>query len=124
MRDIKFRGKRIDNGDWVYGYYYKGALQNMDCKVNYVILSDGVKWHVIPETVGQYTSRKDKNCKEIYEGDATEEGIVVFSDDYLGFFVKLFKPEYEQQTNSLYDIPLPEIIGNIHDNPELLEEIM
>jgi uncharacterized phage protein (TIGR01671 family) len=68
----------------------------------------------------QYTGLKDKNGKEIYEGDIIEEGIIIYHNEYLGFFVDIFERGYERYI-PLYDIPLPEILGNIYENPELLE---
>ena len=129
MREILFRGKRIDNGEWVYGFLV--ILANGVCSI---IPRDAEQWSiseynmafaVIPETVGQYTSLKDKNDNKIFEGDivkATYRGnygryafVVVFDE---GRFA-LCKNGVAVEMNDGYR---PEVIGNIHDNPVLLKD--
>ena len=161
MREIKFRGKRIDNGEWVYGYIVKVASPCGLGWVMHIPAKDPDDNHrvvqVNPSTVGQYTGLKDKNGTEIFEGDAVcyrafasydYRGIVRFGeyeqdgsgDEYaqskcIGFFIErtawipqewqdledeaFCLPEYEK-TISLLEVEELEIIGNIHDNPELL----
>ena len=128
MREIEFRGKDIISGELVYGDIIHGVGDKcgkvfiLPVRVNLAYVKncdplDGVE--VDPETVGQFTGLLDKNGKKIFEGDIIEEGVVYFDDEYLGFFVKGDFVEGEHKP--LYDIPLPEIIGNVHDNPELLK---
>ncbi len=134
-RVIKFRGKRIDNGEWVVGdLIHRKIWRSKIFAIR--IYDDGFdiyeEHEVIPETVGQYTGLKDKNGKEIYEGDIITTDlerpylIVEYrngafmincndgSDDYYDIF---FRTSEEPQEVWKYG----EVIGNIHDNPELME---
>ena len=133
-REILFRGKRLDNGEWVQGYYYKSwddvyiALSMINGKPDVV--------QIDPKTVGQYTGLKDTNDVEIYEGDIVrckeltrkklvEYTSVVFWDEY-GFLVEdtngcwsglgLFTDDPTK-----YPLTEVDVIGNKWDNPELLE---
>lgn len=129
MREILFRGKQISDGEWVEGYLgievnNSPVIQWCEFDENYGV--DCVEESaVIPETVGQYTGLTDKNGTRIFEGDIvavydaycneTVVGIVCFGD---GSF-------YIRDTDcSSYDRWMyyeSEVIGNIHDNPELLK---
>ena len=137
MREILFRGKRVDNGEWTEGYLFKqwnrtfllwgmtGDIPNMT--------------EVISKTTGQFTGLTDKNGKKIFEGDiiraitldtgSEEIAVVCFGnfidenngDEYIGFYIEFdgikttaTQLAMEEAKNRI------EVIGNIFDNPELL----
>ena len=117
MREIIFRGKRLDNGEWVSGNLF---VSDTDGRA-YILAGSRtvtIEWEIDPSTVGQYTGLKDKNGKRIWEWDilslrAGRPHVVRFKD---GAFI-------------LEDSAIPisfaikfEIIGNIYDNQELLKE--
>ena len=141
MREILFRGKRLSDGVVVEGFYLFKTDPLLGIKRHFIlaqlnnangILNSECAWfEVDPATVGQYTGLQDKNGTKIFEGDivrfkrinavgwTTERtGQVLF--DFSGiptFFVLATTGDAWE----FYDVEEIEIIGNIHDNPELLE---
>lgn len=110
MREILFRGKRVDNGKWVEGFY---CGDHPFINQSFIVIGS-MEYHVIPKTVGQFTGLTDKNGIKAFEGDITDEGPIIWHEEYLGFFIK----HKDGQHSPLYDIPFFEVIGNIHDNSE------
>ena len=129
-REIKFRGKRVDNGEWVYGYYFDGyILQYIDLAQSWTPLTSDHKvtcraFEVIPESVGQYCGLKDKNNKEIYEGDIVHKW---YSRDTSGTDivewneVVQFECYGEKSGFEITFLDRCEVVGNIHETPHLIK---
>lgn len=130
MRDIIFRGKRLDNGLWIEGSLrqYPNGRAGICCKkIHYLFLVD-------PATVGQFTGLKDKNGKPIFEGDIVE-AVLLETTSQRGFVWPIMPVVFRNAVFGLLnhrDEVTPfasfaprvvfEVKGNIHDNPELLKE--
>ena len=129
MREILFRGKRVDNGEWVEGFLLKdtsiyGKPENHVYIVNHEhpsgCFGSDIFIEVDPDTVGQYTGQTDKNGKKIFEGDnvllfETNSGVVVYDDNSAGFAIP-----GDGCGLCVSNANEREVIGNIHDNPELM----
>ena len=130
MREILFRGKRVDNGNWVYGYYVFqrkrcGAFGQTLTEFDYdrhLICSRGKDYlEIVPETVGEFTGLTDKNGTKIFAGD------IVRDCDGRIYEIKHFDFEWIAEQTRAFWINIKhlkpcEIIANIYDNYELLEE--
>jgi uncharacterized phage protein (TIGR01671 family) len=160
MREILFRGKRKDNGEWATATsifkaecagelsFYINSLSdatvyfNSDGNITRTETELDCEWlEVIQETVGQFTGLTDKNGKKIFEGDIVRyvnpdedaiTGSVVYGEHgyvgthEIGFYVEWKIPEFaiylRNDLGFWTKFRETEVIGNIHDNPELLEE--
>ena len=143
MREILFRGKRLQGGDWVEGYFFKSDINKReresgkatliftpDCNTFISVPECNNSFMVVSDTVGQYTGLNDKHGKRIFEGDVAK---VLQGKDkdiaYVGFENGAFM--LYPKTGNIYERTLweywyndwdVEVIGNITDNPELLEK--
>ena len=128
MREIRFRGKRTDTKEWVYGYLADG---DMICNWS----KDRISYEVIPHTVGQFTGLHDKNGKEIYEGDIirsfdSEGEPIIHSVVWCGPCAKFsalldsnskYGRTYCDLDKDWIDKFCKEVFGNIYDNQEFLK---
>lgn len=122
MRIVKFRGKRFDNGEWIYGSLLDGDIivsGPVDADGEYIGLGEWCSVH--PETMGQLTGLKDKNGKDVYEGD-----IIRSYNEFGDAFAVLSVVKYHEDLArySGFDVECgdyEEVIGNIYEHPHLLE---
>ena len=127
-REMKSRGKRIDNGEWAEGYYiYRNCVNN---DTHYIAIRAGVYHEVDPETVGHKVGLKGKN---LWQGDiCTAEyrcqicfdsephlltGVIEQADNGLW----MFEYGHGEVPLDCEDLEITKVVGNIHESPELLE---
>lgn len=132
MREILFRGKRVDNDEWIEGFFAKSGdktfiLIDSDIAFGYVTMKE-----VLSETIGQYTGLTDKNGKKIFEGDIVEltyytlpeerkvMAEVAYEEESAAFVLYSFGTENKGICGEICNTN--KVIGNIHDNPEMLED--
>lgn len=130
MRTIKFRGRRLDNKGWVFGNL--ALCDNGRAFIHLLVDADEdcwLHWEVDPNTVGQFTGIFDGDGTEIYEGD------LLFCDKYLSFPYKIHWTQHfsgflgtAKNRNTIvlskeYLYIGFKVIGNIYDNPELMEGV-
>ena len=131
IREVIFRGKRTDNGKWECGDLLSPNEFNAIPHIVYIDYLNEygdigeISTPVIPETVGQYTGLTDKNGKRIFEGDIIQSlessvtGLVQWFPEHSAFMVWC---KSANEVGFLYECAdIIKVIGNIHDNPELLE---
>lgn len=157
MREILFRGKRKDNGNWVWGNLFIPDIPDTPTQICIGTNVVRITYDIDPSTIGQYTGLTDKNGKKIFEGDIVQyntyddfdcQSVVKFGEykqdgsggEYsarkcIGFYVEVDnftcpdwcenEPEcfsdYRKQQNIKEVAQECEVIGNIHDNPEMVE---
>ena len=130
MRDILFRGKRVDNGAWETGSFVRIRIWCSDARTYIADKMTGYNTPVIPETVGQYTGINDKNGRRIFDGDICEftntdgeKTLYTVMWDYHRWIVAQTYDGNDVDPDDLDEAftEYAEVIGNIHDNPELLE---
>lgn len=131
MREFLFRGQSIDRRKWYEGDLYQTRLKSVFYINYYTEHGDRMAVEVDPETVGQYTGLTDKNGTKIFEGDIAKAQDDIFSSPFCNgiigkvvyeetaFFIE---PQDPMETQWLFnECAVYEVIGNIHDNPELLK---
>lgn len=143
MRESCFRGKRIPHGEWVNGFYAKSVdyfaekernfIQTQGLNVNggeNMLGNTSLSWfEVDPDTVGEFSGKRDKNNRRIFEGDIVDglfrsatplRAVCAFKDGAFGLAWTHGGVDHFSAFTSICNVEY-EVVGNIYDNPELLE---
>ena len=117
MRDFLFRGKRLDSGEWVEGSLSLEYYKKHGCVM--ILPNEDECYKVEPNTVCEYTGLIDKNGKKIFEGDIVKSNISLGTVEFThGQFII---NDVDDGIQEMWDWCNEKVIGNIHDNPELLK---
>ena len=129
MREILFRGKRMDNGEWVKGYLICPEFDKSRAYIGYLFPDDDHDLdvaEVASSTVGRFTGLTDRNGVKIFEGDIVRYGdtihrVVFEQRNGTAYFGLVYAACETLPFGHYQDLKQIEVIGNIYDNPELLE---
>lgn len=122
-KEVLFRGKTCDTKEWKEGYYYKGNLADVplclaDCRIHHCIIETGTIWYCDAETIGQYIVTED--YQKIFENDIIDEyKHEFFVRRFVAKDIRTFTREYDKSGHDSIWI----VVGNIHDNKELLDGV-
>jgi uncharacterized phage protein (TIGR01671 family) len=126
-RQIKFRGKRVDNGEWVFGSLIvlpdKTLMATESGNNNVLGAFTYLSYLVLPETIGRFTGLYDKNGREIYEGDIIQGkyDLILIKWARTGFLPYRNQNGSFSKVTNWSSVEKGEVIGSVWDNPELLE---